>query len=199
MGRHNPCFSPLSLYYPETPNPIACLLHWLSWPGKRTAGAPQRNEPDILNMSVWLGWWWKPGVGAMSLSYLGWSWRKLFCFSHVECRRWVTEWQEELLLLLWDLYWEWPCSHPTAGLWKNWINSPFCLGPWILFLNFPPVSVFTAPALPLGNKYKLASSHSLTNCHSTFHAHGSVSGICPLEVSLHCWVFFLWKSEPPWK
>lgn len=53
----------------------------------------------------------------------------------------------------------------------------------------PPISVFAAPALLLGNKYELAFSHPLTNFHSTFHAHGSVSGICLLDVSLHCCFF----------
>lgn len=66
---------------------------------------------------------------------------------------------------------------------------------WVLALSslfFPPISV--SPALLLVNKYKLAFSHSLTNCHSTSHAHGSVSGICPLEVSLHCCLFFSFES-----
>lgn len=79
---------------------------------------------------------------------------------------------------------------PTQLLGFEGIGSTL-LFVWVFesLLNFPPITAFSAPALPLGNKYKLASSHSLTNCHSTFHAHGSISGICPLEVSLPCWVF----------
>lgn len=55
--------------------------------------------------------------------------------------------------------------------------------------------MFSAPALLLGNKYELAFSHPLTNCHRTFHAHGSVSGICPLEVSLWLVVCFFFSFE----
>lgn len=164
MGRHNPCFSPLSLCCPETQNPIACLLYWLSWPGKRThwglwSGRTRRIKCVCLTWGVMKT---SQELGQWSLSYLGWSWRKLFCFPDVECRRWVREWQEELLLCFTvGLVLRAAVFTPSCWALKELDQLSFLFGS----LTSPPISMFSAPALLLENKYKLAFSHPLSSCH----------------------------------
>lgn len=167
MARHNPCFSPLSLCCPETQNPIACLLYWLSWPGKRThkglwGGRTRRMKCVCLTWGVMKT---PRELGQWSLSYLGWSWRKLFCFPDVECRRWVREWQEELLLCFTvGLVLRVAAFTPSCWALKEFDQLSFLFGSALLTfssLTSPPISVFSAPAFLLENKCKLAFSHPL--------------------------------------
>lgn len=185
MGRHSPCFSPLSLCYPETWNPIACLLHWLSWPGTRTRGGLRSGRTQHIRC-VCLTWvvmkTWSWGSGPFPI------WADLgegFSISLTWNAEDESEGDKRSCSFYCGACTESSCIH-TQLLGFEGIGSTLFFV-WVLALSslfFPPISV--SPALLLGNKYKLAFSHSLTNCHSTSHAHGSVSGICPLEVSLHC-------------
>lgn len=167
MGRHNPCFSPLSLCCPETQNPIACLLYWLSWPGKRThKGLWGGRTRHIKCVCLTWGVMKTPReLGQWSLSYLGWSWRKLFCFPDVECRRWVRVARGAAPLFYCGACTESGCIHTQLlsfeGIWSTLVLFGSALFTFSS-LTSPPISVFSAPAFLLENKCKLAFSHPLT-------------------------------------
>lgn len=135
-------------------------------------------------------------LGQWPLSYSGWSWGFLFPWHGTQ------EMSQRVTRGAAPLSYCGACTESgcicTQLLGFERIGSALLFVQVLAFSSLisPPISVFAAPALLLGNKYKLAFSHPLTNFHSTFNAHGSVSGICLLDVSLHCCFFPLkvWTS-----